>query len=114
MAVLKDKEAITHRWGEAFEGLVDHKRIHFTDDAIFIDLKAEVTNLDLEVSKQLRIVEPTAKDLRAMDSEKGDIAKLIAILRSVANVTEKTIEGLAASDFLLIQKVITGFLDDGL
>ena len=51
--------------------------------------------------------------MRAMDSAKGSVAKAVLLLSSTAGMTEKVIDKIKGRDFILLGRVIGGFLDDG-
>lgn len=58
--------------------------------------------------------EPTARDMRSMDSEKeGKIGQSIALLAKVADVPVSTIDSLSFTDFTAANEAFAAFLEDG-
>ena len=54
---------------------------------------------------------PTAKDLKAMDSEKGEVSKTAALMSRLSDVPPPCIDQMDASDFARAAEVIGGFLE---
>jgi hypothetical protein len=103
-------EQIVATWGEGFRELAGNPRVRFAEDHIEVDLKSAIKTLEGVESKVLTITEPTTRDLKAMDSATGDVAKAAALLSMVAGVTAGEVDKIKASDFSLLQQVIGGFL----
>jgi hypothetical protein len=120
---IKDPELIIERWPgfaptEDEDGtkkpnrLIGHKRVHFTEEAIVVELRQRVMLLDGSETTSLTITEPCTRDLLAMDALKGSIAKSASLLSSVANIKPSEIAKIKAADFLLLNEVVNGFLSD--
>jgi hypothetical protein len=61
--------------------------------------------------KELQIKRrPTTKDLKVMDSEKGEVGKTAALLAKLTEVPPATIDKMDAADFSKASDVVTGFL----
>ena len=53
---------------------------------------------------------PTTKDLKAMDGEKGEVAKTAALMARLCDVPPSTIDAMDAADFSRAAEVVGGFL----
>lgn len=60
---------------------------------------------ELEIKRR-----PTTKDLKAMDSETGEVAKTAALLAKLAEVPPATVDQMDASDFSKAADIVQGFL----
>lgn len=53
---------------------------------------------------------PTTKDLKAMDGEKGEVAKTAALMARLCEVPPSSIDQMDAADFARAAEVVGGFL----
>lgn len=93
--------------------LIGHPRVHFTEQAVVLDLRSQVTLLDGTQTSQLFLSEPCAGDLNAMDTVKGNVAKTMVLLGAVAGMKQSEVSKIKGQDFVLAQEIIGAFLSDG-
>ncbi|SPD73818.1 conserved hypothetical protein [uncultured Desulfobacterium sp.] len=77
---------------------------------IKIDLSFPISVFGEEV-RELNIKRrPTTKDLKVMDSEKGEVSKTAALISRLCDVPPGSVDQLDASDFSKAAEVVSGFL----
>lgn len=79
-------------------------------EPITIKLSHPVEAFGEQVSELVIKKRPKAKDLRAMDSEKGEVGKTAALMAQLTGVPSSTIDQLDAADFMKASEVVEGFL----
>ncbi len=110
---ITDREAIIETWGEEFAELIGRRRVHFTPDAVIVALKKPVTNSEGQTVSELRIAEPTAAQMQAMDTVKGEVAKGVVLLAGAADMVDSQVLKMAGGDFTLAMEVVGCFLSGG-
>jgi hypothetical protein len=93
--------------------LIGHRRVHFFNDRILVDLRNAVTLMDGSKTKTITFEEPGESDLEAMDGIKGEIAKVRELLISCAGILPESVRAMKAQDYLLCAEVIGSFLQTG-
>ena len=79
-------------------------------EPIVITLKHPIEIGDEKVEKLTIKRRATAKDLRCMDQEKGEIAKSAALLARLAEVPVRWVDQMDAADFTVAAEVVGSFL----
>jgi hypothetical protein len=108
--VYLEKEAIQELWGDKFSEFADNKRVKFTSDKIFVELKSPVVTLEESETKIVTINEPTIADLRNIDNAKGDVSKAAYLLSACAGIPMASVNKIKGSDFILLTTIISVFL----
>lgn len=108
-----DVEQIVSEWGEEFRLFSKNRRVHFTGNEIYLDLKTSVKNLAGEDTMCIRIREPNVSELRMMDAVKGEVSKMSSMLEALIGISDAEMSKMKASDFVILSKVVGAFLADG-
>ena len=77
---------------------------------ITIDLQHPVTVGEETLERLVIKRRPKAKDLKAMDRHKGDVAKTCALIACLAEIPDSWVEQLDSSDFTRAAEVVGDFL----
>ena len=80
------------------------------DFPIEVELSYPLTIGDEKIAKLAIKRRPLTKDLRAMDQEKGEVAKSAALLARLADVPVSWVDQMDASDFTRAAEIVGGFL----
>lgn len=106
-------ELVREQWGEEFVPIADDPMIKFSDSEIVVQLKRPIKTDEGETN-EIRLREPTVKELKLTDMEKGEIAKSALLLKACGGgLPMASIETMKGSDFIRTQKVLSVFLADG-
>lgn len=115
-AYIKDKKVVEENWGKEFVELLADPKIHFTMDAIFVDVQTPVEVIGNEKTESVttvRIEEPNVSQLKSVDTVKGDMAKAAVLLESSVGITAASLDRMKSRDFMRCQKVMACFLGGG-
>lgn len=63
-----------------------------------------------EEHTQITLRRPTVKDLMVFDREKGEVAKMAALIGVLAGWPPTSVQALDAEDFVAVSEVVGGFL----
>lgn len=110
---ITDPAVVKELWGDEFVELCNHRKVTFTEDAIYVQLKQPVTSISGEKTDVVKISEPTVGELKVMDSVKGDMSKSAAFVETIVGITTADTNKMKAGDFILISKIVGCFLLDG-
>lgn len=77
---------------------------------IIIDLEHPIEANGEQLAKLTIGRRPTVADLKAMDGQKGEVAKTSALLAKLAGVPPSSIDQMDAGDFMRAGEVVEGFL----
>jgi flagellar biosynthesis regulator FlaF len=80
-------------------------------DAVKITLSKPI-QANGETIAEIEISEPDVGALEAMDREKGEVAKAIALLSAITQIPAPALRKMKASDFRRASEVVAGFLTD--
>jgi hypothetical protein len=75
-----------------------------------ITLKHPVKAGDEQIDELTISRRPTAKDLRCMDQQKGEIAKMMALLERLTGVPSSVLDAMDGADFTRAAEAVSSFL----
>lgn len=112
---INDVDSIVEIWGEGFREIHNHPQIKFTNENIYVELKRTPALVSIESSeptKVLKFDEPDIGILKSMDLAKGEISKAAILIQKCSNMPGASIDKIKGRDFIVISKVVGGFLSD--
>ena len=75
-----------------------------------ITLTYPITAGEEKIDKLIIHNSPKARDLRAMGQQKGDVAKMVALLENLTGTPSSVIDCLDARDFTRVSEIVGSFL----
>ena len=110
---ITEASVVTELWGKEFAEFLKDKRVTITDDGFYVKLSQPVKLITGEVVDVVKINEPTVGEMKVMDGVKGDIAKTAVLMETIAGITTEAANKMKARDYMIIGKIVGGFLLDG-
>jgi len=110
---ITSKEAIIELWGVEFVKLSQNPRIVITEDAVFVQIRGELTLTDGTKSSLVKLREPNLQDMKNTDTVKGEVSKNAVMIASVCNIIDSSLDKIGGRDYVLLNEVCTAFLSDG-